>query len=174
MIIVRYRTGGYDPNQPHDNAAEAWDLTTYRRYGEDGQVVEERPVTLAEYSVALARYQEVIAPAVAKDWLFRRALVSRDRLTQIVTAAEQLAAVPAPSADQLVAQIPQIVAGLGEIAKTLRTVVSRLIEMETGDPSYLVEDVADVVPPPPPPPDPAASEPAPAGPPSPQGPPEQP
>lgn len=45
-----YAGGGFDPAHPSGNRVEVWDGATglYTRYGADGAVVEQRPLTAEE------------------------------------------------------------------------------------------------------------------------------
>lgn len=152
-LVVRYRAGGYDPSLPAENVRECWDLQRYVRFTRDGDVAEERPVTPAEYGIALQRYEEVAAPASARDYLRGEATRVLTQLGGVEAWAAGALAIPNPTPAQQAAQLRDGIRALAAIAAYGRLLVL-----------YLLGDLDAMAPPPPPPPVEPTPEPPPADP----------
>lgn len=113
-----YHPGGYDPDAPHGNLAQSWDLTagTYTGWAADGTVLEQRPLTDAE----TADLQVVsVAQQAASGVQTLGELVEKT-----ITDNDTYLALPEPTGEQLVAQVRLLTRQVTALARYVGTVTA--------------------------------------------------
>jgi hypothetical protein len=99
-VIVDYHEGGFKPTALAQNRASQIDAAGCTRWDEQGNIVEQRPLTSTEQAALMAG-----TAAQAAD---TNAQTLRDRATQALTANDTYLALASPTQAQTLAQVQRL------------------------------------------------------------------